>query len=54
MEVADENNDGVGEHIETKERRDASENIVWDSKAANVYDLLQQNAARYRLPFEDN
>lgn len=51
VEVADENNDGVGEFIETKERCDAPDHVVWDPDAEEQYQLLKTNAEWYRLPF---
>lgn len=50
IEVADENNDGVGEFVEIRERVDAS-GVPWDEKARQAYELLKTNAQWYRLPF---
>lgn len=50
IEVADENNDGVGEFVAIRERVDGSGHS-WDQKAQDAYDLLEANAAWYRLPF---
>lgn len=52
IEVSDENNDGVGELVGTKERSDASGTVVWDADAESAYQFLLNQAAWYRLPFD--